>query len=221
VFDLDDTLYPEMDYVISGFKTIASELEKKYHLTFLYLEFLEAFLCSNSNVFNYILDKRQIKYHKKYIAELVQVYRNHNPSISLNSNTITVLKYLIDNGFILALISDGYCYAQRKKIKALALNQYIKNIYLTDEFGRNFWKPSVFIFEKCKMDLGLPHSAFVYIGDNWNKDFLAGNQLGWLTIGIDNPSRIHRITDVPQEYKPAIVVSEINELISITEAGLI
>ena len=31
IFDLDDTLYPEIDYVISGFKVVSSIISRDYN----------------------------------------------------------------------------------------------------------------------------------------------------------------------------------------------
>ena len=38
----------------------------------------------------------------------------------------------------------------------------------------------------------IPSNKYIYVGDNVDKDFIAPNELGWLSIGLmPNPSFIH------------------------------
>ena len=214
VFDLDDTLYDEMDYIISGYKFIAKYLESKYNISDAFSTFIEAFQNGNRHrVFNYILEKFEVQYDDRIIKTLVNKYRNHYPDIKSSRKIINILE-LIKIKHKLAIISDGYLDAQKLKITALDIKNYFDKIYLTDELGQKYWKPSLYYFEKCQQNFNLQSNQIVYIGDNWKKDFYPGNTLGWKTIGILSNTQIHNDIDVAKEYKPQIIINDLNEIIN-------
>ena len=64
VFDLDDTLISEKEYIKSGFKEISKIIEEKYKLDIdnIYKELIELSSNSTKNVFNRFLDNHKIQY---------------------------------------------------------------------------------------------------------------------------------------------------------------
>ena len=87
IFDLDDTLVSEYDYVKSGYKCVARRLavQKIFPATFdeIYRVLLDLFAEDSKNVFNRLYDYFEIPYSKKEIKELVNVYREHKPDRNL------------------------------------------------------------------------------------------------------------------------------------------
>ncbi|MBN1408080.1 MAG: HAD family hydrolase [Calditrichaceae bacterium] len=212
VFDMDDTLYNEIDYIISGFKRIAKFLNTKYDINDSFPLFIEAFHNGNNHrIFNYVLDKLEIDYNDDTINLLVKKYRDHYPDIQLSQQTINILR-TAKQKYKTAIISDGYYNAQKLKIKALKLKDYFDQIYLTDELGQEYWKPSKYYFEKCQENFRSLSEEIVYIGDNWKKDFYPGNILGWKTIGLLSINQIYKNTEVNPEYKPQIVVNDLKDI---------
>lgn len=185
VFDLDDTLYLEQDYVKSGFEAVDRHLSKQningfYKLAWQY--FLDG---GRGNTFNIVLDQLKTSYDKDFILSLIKVYREHFPAISLCSDATTIISKF--NGiFPMALITDGYSSSQKQKIAALGLNQYFEKIVVTDDLGENhqYWKPHAKPYETVKSHFGVEHHHCIYIGDNETKDFITANKLGWSTIQI-------------------------------------
>ena len=55
VFDLDDTLYSEMDYVLSGYKFLSELIEKLYSKN-TYQTFIDALERKELDVFAYIIN---------------------------------------------------------------------------------------------------------------------------------------------------------------------
>lgn len=212
VFDLDDTLYPEKEYVISGLKYVAKFLSEQFSYPDLTKLFLEGFEADHSKVFNFAFERVGIPYDKNLILRLIDVYRNHVPNISLYKESLILLKHLYKIKD-LCIITDGYLQAQKKKISVLKINKYFKKIYFTDFYGRNYWKPSTFVFKLCQKEMKVEPVNIIYIGDNWMKDFFPGNKLGWVTIGIKHSNRIHQNTKVKEEYKPKYEVNSIEEII--------
>ncbi|MDE6339520.1 MAG: HAD family hydrolase [Muribaculaceae bacterium] len=201
IFDLDDTLYEEFDFMKSAFHAIAVQLG----CNSLSSEMMDIWF-KGDNVFETIIQEYNLSYS---VEELLDIYRNHLPQISLNHQAIEVLDWLKKKNCILGIITDGRSLTQRNKIKALTLDDWIPhdNIIISDEFGSA--KPDVrnyrFFMDK------FPRTNYVYVGDNPAKDFITPNELGWRTIGIKNRGKnIHRQITKEKVYEPKVWVENIS-----------
>lgn len=184
-FDLDDTLYPEHQYVQSGFRAVSTFLReqglvKQDVFPAMWRRFISG---ERSAVFNRVLEEYDIGPQKNLVETLVMIYRTHQPEITLYPDARVALDYFYGRK-PLALISDGYLQAQNAKITALGINRYFNTIILTDQLGRDCWKPSPVSFKHVMHELGKDPAGHVYIGDNPIKDFAAPRQLGWHTVCV-------------------------------------
>ena len=210
IFDLDDTLYKEIDYVKSGFMAVSSFISDE---TKIITQDLYDMLISN-----YSLDKntflKLINFYNLNISleDIVDCYRSHLPSINLDINTKKVLESLKNKNQLKGLLTDGRSIQQRNKIKALNLDIYFNDIVISQEFGSG--KLSV---ENYLHFSGRNDSNYFYIGDNTEKDFFWANKLGWKTICLkDNGQNIHRQNfELASEYLPDHIVNNILEITSI------
>jgi putative hydrolase of the HAD superfamily len=186
IFDLDDTLISEKKYVESGYQHISKLLSKKFDKDQqeLFQELTCLFNQSSKNVFNRLLDKYGFDYTKNSIIELVEEYRNHLPTIEYFDDVFLCLEDLKKRGIKLGIITDGYANAQRQKLKAVKAEKYFDEIIVTDELGREFWKPHPIAFELMKEKLNVEFSEMLYIGDNPEKDFYIGSIYPIVTIRI-------------------------------------
>lgn len=172
VFDLDDTLYPEMDYVKSGFRCVSQEIEKIYGLKNAYDELIFLFGQGRSGVFDRYLQKHALPCTEEAVSELVDAYRYHKPDISLTREVKDMLTQLRDDGYKLGIITDGRPKVQRKKLEALELSHFIDKIIITEELGGiEFRKPNPKAFEIMCSEFKILYEEMVYIGDNPQKDF--------------------------------------------------
>lgn len=217
VFDLDDTLISEKEYIISGFKVISTNIAEKYNLeNSLIHEMLIRLLNENSkNVFNRLLDNLDIKYDETYIKELIYNYRGHMPEISLYEDAKEILDYLYCTDLKLGLITDGYKIAQRNKLKTLDIEKYFQCIVVTDELGREYWKPHRKAYEIVKDKLGLEYKEIVYVGDNITKDFVTANKLGMNTVLIIREEGIYCNIEKEDEYKAKNSITSLTQLIEV------
>ncbi len=195
IFDLDDTLYDEIEYCKSGFaavaeflaNTVSSMTETKR----IFAAFREQFSTGNrTKTFNTALDELEIGYDDELILELIEVYRRHKPKITLPTDSRDALCEL-SKKYTLALLTDGFLPGQQLKVQALDIEKYFKSIVYTEQLGREFWKPSPVGFEKILQSLKAKPENTVYIADNEKKDFIAPNKLGFATIQILRPARLH------------------------------
>ena len=213
LFDLDDTLYLEKDFVKSGFKAVASFIQNDNGIN---EEVVYDRLCSIFNsgerekIFdNYIIEFEEINYS---INELVNLYRTHLPNIKLIPG---IKEYLLSlsKEYKLGLITDGYIQTQKNKINALGLNNIFDQILITEELGRKFWKPSIVPFSTICDKLGVIPTDAIYIADNPKKDFKGPNQLGMDSMRLRLRDGEHyRSEPSNKRFAPAIDVYSVDNL---------
>lgn len=215
VFDLDDTLYDEVEYCRSGFTAVAqflASLPQAPPAERIFAALWEQFTSGNrTKTFNAALDELGIAYDDKLISSAVKVYRNHVPKITLPQDSRDVLSRL-SGKYTLALLTDGFLPAQQLKVQALGIEKYFECIVYTEELGRNCWKPSPAGFKKLMQILNTKPETTAYVADNETKDFIAPNKLGFLTVQIIRPARIH--TELSREPGAAAqyVIHKITQL---------
>ncbi len=199
VFDLDDTLYPERDFAIGGFRAAARMAAEKYGLAEGASETLASHMTELldtghlGRLFPLALASVRGDHTPHDLADFVAAYRAHDPEIDLFPDARRTLALYSEHG-TLGLITDGTAAVQRSKVAALGIAAHFKSIVYTDALGgRTFSKPHPRAYEVTAAALGKPGDRFVYIGDNPAKDFAAPNALGWTTIMVHRPEvlRIH------------------------------
>ena len=214
IFDLDDTLYPERAYVISGFQAVAAWVEE-----YIGIPRKQAFdeLCQlfesgvRGNTFNCWLEKHGFD-PDSWVPQMVQVYRTHFPSIAPYPEVPPLLQRLRSR-YRLGLVSDGYLEVQRKKLSALGLAPYFDAVVFSDELGREAWKPSLRPFEICLKKLGVAGDEAVYIADNPLKDFIGARQMGVRTVRVRRPDGLYSHIDPPlAEYAPDFTIEDLTLL---------
>lgn len=166
LFDLDDTLYSEKDYVRSGYMAAASER---------FDELWQAF-CENKPAFDVVVPER------KEVA--LSIYRNHMPNIHLYDGVREMLDRIRQTKNV-GIITDGRPEGQRAKLQALKLTDIL--FIITDELGGIEWrKPNPKAFQIMQKKFNVPFSRMMYVGDNIKKDFIAPEQLGMKSIWFKN-----------------------------------
>ena len=180
VFDLDDTLYPEKDYVRSGFEAAASLFPDRPDAAARLWEAFESGRPAFDEVFGAARS-----------AEALCVYRAHTPNIRLYPGVREMLSRLHGRKK-LGLITDGRPEGQRAKIAALGIEVLFDEIIITDELGGpEYRKPSPEAFEIMSRRLSVPFARMAYIGDNISKDFTAPEKLGMRCIWFQNPGGLY------------------------------
>lgn len=188
VLDLDDTLYLERDYVRSGMCAAGEwlRLHRNVHgLERICLSLFEEGV--RARLFDTALQYLEVDASPTLIARLVFEYRRHLPTIKLAPDAA---RYLSKTNNRLAIVTDGSALAQRMKVSALGLRALsINPIIYTDDLGQAFSKPHTRPFELVRASLAV--DAFIYVADNPAKDFVGPSAMGWGTVQIERPERIH------------------------------
>lgn len=206
VFDLDDTLYKEADYHISGVQAVSRKFQQVYGVD--PEPYLQAKIeDGETDIWGSLCNHFQLPATVK--DSLIWEYRLHTPNIQLPDSTKSLLRWLEEKSAGVAILTDGRSVTQRLKINALGLNHL--PIFISDEYGQI--KPDPLRFKSIEHQY--PNKNYIYIADNLSKDFLAPNDLGWKTFGLKNDGRnIHpqNITNFDQPYLPDYWLLELEEL---------
>lgn len=217
-FDLDDTIYKERDFVISGYRAVARDLAS-IDSAFNYDEMVHVMTTAPVNPFDslaeYLLNRSiqqsiTIDYD---IPRMVATYRNHFPDIKADKS-IAIIRSLIAEDYRIGLITDGRTSTQTNKIKALGLDKLIapENISISEAVGGEKYTPLPF---ERMMKLNSDISSFIYVGDNPMKDFLWPNRLGWATIQLlDDGRNVHsqQVSLPSDDYLPQYKIKSLDEL---------
>lgn len=184
IFDLDDTLYSEKQYVISGFRKIADFLE----LSDAEIKLRDYFENQEPAIDKYLAEINSLSLKDKCI----DIYRSQMPDITLYNGVIDMLFRLRKLGKKTGIITDGRVEGQKNKIIALGLDRIVDDIIITDELGGiEFRKPNDTAFRIMQDRWQIPFDQMVYIGDNLRKDFQAPKRLKMKCLFFKNVNSLY------------------------------
>jgi putative hydrolase of the HAD superfamily len=199
VWDLDDTLVMEADYVRSGFDAAATQLGLAEFSRVCWRLFQEGV---RRTTFDLALQEMGLPVTPERLRELVGAYRSHRPRIHLLPGVREALVELRAADVFLGIVTDGPALPQRRKIEATGLRTLTDAVVLTEDLGVGFGKPSTKPFEIVAARAA--RSAMLYVGDNPLKDFQAPLALGWSVLRVRLPESEHAAVDTP----PAIAEAD-------------
>ncbi len=187
IFDLDDTLYGEKEYVRSGYRAVAELLPEVSDCeTKLWKAFEEG-----KSAMDEVLKNEGI-YTDERKQTCLKTYRFHQPQIHFYDGVAEMLAGLREAGYQLGVITDGRPEGQRAKIAALGLESLVDRIIITDELGGvEYRKPNPAAFVRMSELLGVECSEMCYVGDNIRKDFIAPEQLGMRCVWVRNEDGLY------------------------------
>lgn len=182
VFDMDDTLYGEKEYVRSGYHEIAKILPQ--------IENAEEKLWNYFEQKKSAIDELLVSencYSEELKQKCLDVYRNQKPNIHLYTGVENMLKKLKKQGYKLGMITDGRVEGQKAKIETLKIEKYFDKIIITDELGGvEYRKPNSKAYDLMKDYFKCDYQEMIYIGDNLNKDFIYPEKVNIKSIYFKN-----------------------------------
>ena len=215
VFDLDDTLYPEPVFTFSGYEAVTREFADRLGTpTGALVSRMRGLFdtCDRGRVFDVIVAEAGAADVEALVPAMIETFRTHHSAIRLHPDADAALTRLRDR-YWLGLISDGPLNMQNNKLDALNLRSRLDEIILTDEWGRQYWKPHPRAFEEMSRRLGVPPAACTYVADNPAKDFVAPNALGWQTVFVRRSDGIYADRRAPEGGEPGATVETLSGLV--------
>ncbi len=213
-FDLDDTLYKEIEFVRSGWRAVADTFAR-YSDTG--SDGLFSVMSTSVNAFDALLALPALKHVGITIEDILDIYRTHHPDISLPDDSFAVLSELKRRNIPLALITDGRSLTQRNKIAALGLDRFFNDdlIIISGETGVDKYSSAPFML----LDSRLEADHYFYVGDNLAKDFFQPNKMGWTTIMLNDTDHVNihpqDRSKVDPDHWPSKTINKITELLNL------
>ena len=187
IFDMDDTLYSEKEYVKSGYKCVSEcvpnvdNAEKK----------LWQFFADDKSAIDELLMTEGI-YTNELQAACIKTYRYQVPDIHLYLGVKEMLISLRQQGYNIGIITDGRVEGQEAKIKVLQLDKLVDKIIITDSLGGiEFRKPCPQSYFLMSEHFKTNYSDMIYVGDNPKKDFIACEKLGIKAVYFANQDGLY------------------------------
>ena len=213
-FDLDDTLYPERAYVLSGFEAVArwgaAELGRPAEETAAELRALfDAGV--RRDTFDRWLASNGLPV-AKYSGRMVEVYRSHRPRLEPYRDVRPVLERL-RRAYKLGLATEGANGVQEAKLEALGLRAWFSAVVILGDGERQWWKPEPWPLERLAEALNVRPAEMVYVGDNPAKDFAAARRAGMTSVRLRRPDGLHAAVEpVEPEAAPDVEVADMQSL---------
>jgi putative hydrolase of the HAD superfamily len=184
VFDLDDTLYVESDFVASGYRAVARRVAAARGVPErdVFYTMMSVFASQGREHVLPCVIERYLE-PSTPIAELVAIYRAHTPSVRLLPGYAAVLRGLARD-YRLGIITDGDPQVQRNKVSALGLAALVNEVIYTWDYGESRQKPDPFAFRLMARGLGVEPGRIVYVGDNLEKDGRGAAAAGFEFVAV-------------------------------------
>ena len=193
VFDLDDTMFLERDFIRSGFRAVDRYL--KEHIDGQVDWFGRLWKGFESGVrgdaFNRLLAAAGQEATEELIQRLVRCYRDHRPDIAPLDDVVPAITALGLPPERMGVITDGPVVMQQRKLEALDLARFFEHVIYTDAWGVEFRKPHPRAFETFERLTGCPPPQCAYVSDNPAKDFRAPHERGWTTVRVIRPGGLN------------------------------
>lgn len=140
---------------------------------------------------------------------------NHDYLISMGRHAkkgqgvIEMLDALADAGIRVAMVTNGAEMAQKIKLAVSGLDEYFKDIYISDVTGAS--KPDIKFFEFVEKAMGgLDKEKTMIVGDSLGADIQGGITFGITTCWF-NPKGKENTSDIKADYE----IGAIGELLSV------
>jgi len=191
LFDLDDTLYPERQFVDGGFRAAARTLRaalapaaergEEELVDRLWQLHAEA---GRGRLFDRLTEElTSAPADPALVLACLHAYRTHEPRLTPVPGIERLLGDLERLGVPLGLVSDGLASVQRRKLDAMpSIRGRFGAIVMTDELGPGHAKPAPDGFLLACRLLGVAPADSTYVANDDRKDFRGARAAGLATI---------------------------------------
>lgn len=199
LLDLDDTLFPEWDFVRSGYRAVSKHIASQ---TSLPAEHVYNTLCYDHQKYgrNRIFDRvaTALDLPPDRIPELIETYRSHIPAITFYPGVEAALATL-RRSYRIAVVTDGAAAVQRRKAAALTLQDHVDTIVYCWDIKHPKPSPEGFLAAAQALDAD-PRHALV-IGDDPFLDLPAAEAMACYACRV----RTGKYGSIPHAPAPGLV----------------
>lgn len=214
IFDVDDTLYNQADIFAGAYHTVfGSRFE---------LDLEKLFVASrrrSDEVFE-LSQTGQITMEEMYIYRIQKAfgdlgaaitekesllfqeqYAENQRNLKVPALTAKLLQKCRDCHIVTGVITNGPSGHQWKKVRALALEQWIPkdNIFVSGDWGAA--KPDPAIFRRAQEKLGLQPDELLFVGDSYENDVVGAKRAGWSVLWVNRRKRDISGLEIQPDYE--------------------
>ena len=185
ILDLDETLYPERQFVRSGFRAVAAEVERRFNVPApAALGTLLRTLRAGGRTRALQVQCLHYDLPPTLVPDLVDVIRTHHPTLRLPDVSATLLAQAREHGWRLGVLTNGLPEVQARKVQALGLAARVDTVVYAQEWGSGRGKPERDAFDVVRTRLGTRPRLTVFVGDDPWYDMVGARAAGQHTILI-------------------------------------
>ncbi|MCB5936680.1 HAD family hydrolase [Caldibacillus thermoamylovorans] len=222
IFDLDDTLYDQLQPFKTAFEKVFPEvtdipIEQIYNVSRKY----------SDQLFQSV-EKGVITFPELQVQRMIHAFHNFEQKISVEQAREFQSSYQFEQGRItlypqvrqllnqlkvrriqLAILTNGPLEHQKKKIEQLNLLTWIptSRIFISGRIG--FAKPNIKAFQYVEKKMNLTEQP-IYIGDSYTNDVVGAKKAGWQAIWVNHRKKTLDNIDV----RPDLIVRNHDELLN-------
>jgi putative hydrolase of the HAD superfamily len=174
IFDLDDTIYPEIEYLKKAYRFIAqSVIKAESRLNSTEDEIFSFLIYTFTNegrdkLFQKMIDKFNINFFslENFLSCLHNVPLKKN-ELKVYSHIQKLLVQLSEQNKLIFILTNGNVSQQRNKLNSLNIKlSLFKEIIYASSNGKEFEKPNPFFVNKILLDYSLNKNKVILIGDS-------------------------------------------------------
>jgi putative hydrolase of the HAD superfamily len=193
VFDLDDTLIAEHDWIVSGYTAVADQVagDTGRAAGELVSLMLYAFEQDPRHVFDVLARELVIADDERaaFSARCIDIYRHHKPTLPSAAGGRAVIEQCRPRRIVIA--TGGYAVAQRAKVEAGGFSPLVDAVLFADDLPPGCEKPDVRWFHRAIELAAVDAAQCVHVADNPLKDFAPAKSLGMRTVRVRRPGGVY------------------------------
>ncbi|RBW70556.1 HAD family hydrolase [Bacillus taeanensis] len=143
-------------------------------------------------------------FHQRY-ESIVSYYAAPFPGVH------SLFQFLLKNGILIGVITNGSSKTQRKKLRELGLLDLLPDnrLIISEECG--IAKPNPKIFELAATNS--MKQPPLYVGDSWRLDVEAAMQAGWEAVFLNT-----RNETITSNYKPYAICKDFHQVVTVIQS---
>ncbi|MDO8836721.1 MAG: HAD family hydrolase [Vicinamibacterales bacterium] len=212
IFDLDDTLYPERQFIRSGFHAVAAEVARRFAVSqrAALASLLRALRQGTRGLALQVLCADH-QLPVALVPELVELIRTHVPVLTLPRSSANTLAAARARGWRVGVLTNGPPAQQARKVAALGLAGLVDALVYAHACGDRTGKPARGAFEAVLAELGALPASSVFVGDDPWCDISGARLAGLRTILLCRTARCEHLAP---SCEPDVSVRDIGDVIA-------
>jgi len=185
LFDLDDTLFPQADYLAGAWRAVSVRGIEWGIPHEAFARELKSIAAEGSDR-GRIIDRALARVGRSDVASapFVDVFHAYEPDMLEPYPGVAEGLVALGERFQLGLVTDGHPAGQRAKLHALGLDRVFDVEVYSDELGREHRKPDPLPFLTALEQLGVDARDAMFVGDRPGKDLSGARAVGMQAIRV-------------------------------------